>query len=145
MSKVLTEIPCTVDWDNETLTLSLVNDLVNIITFYKMNPDEVFALDERNTYDKVVGDVCSDRVKDYLDQIGKSESKPETNNSPEINAGQLINILKNWPKETPIVVSVGNQFFDGESTWYDLIGCDEKTDTDNGPILLSIGPEPCMC
>ena len=73
MSKVLTEIPCTVDWDNETLTLSLVNDLVNIITFYKINPDEVFAMDENKTLDKTIGGICGDRVKDYLEQIGKSE------------------------------------------------------------------------
>jgi len=67
----LTHIPATVDWDNETLTLSLVNDLVNIITFYKMNPDEVKAIDPEETYDNFVGCVCADRVKEYLEQIGK--------------------------------------------------------------------------
>ena len=54
---------------------------------------------------------------------------------------QLKDLLDQWPDDMPIVVSVGNQFFDGEATWYNLIGIDEP---DNGPVLLHIDDEPSM-
>lgn len=55
---------------------------------------------------------------------------------------QLKEKLEPWPDDMPIVASVGNQFFGGEATWFNLVDVDEP---DNGPVLLHLDDEPSMC
>ena len=107
------------NWDNEKLIISFLEDIAKMLVHYKKNPDELDG-----GYDRGVKEIFFDRFKDVAEQMGAVADifdSPVEVVEKARTTGELVSILRQWPRNTGLVINAAgaiDNFPEHEYQWH---------------------------